>query len=236
MSISIKGNRESTLMTLLGLTLLFSMTFMALTVPISAEYEWMYPGSEPNTTVIQKPVDPILINDINSIIQIGIGDEWDLEYSLEKGKTYHVFLVGEWLMNESNPITDYDILVSGPGMKSKWHTESAGLLEQVSNEEGYPYFEPEASGRFEFKIVNDKRDSEGSQSAYFMLIEHIDVNEWYDVDLVGRDDTQNEVLRSGWGYEFNTTSSKIRITVIVPDGDYTLDMYEARLYAMASPD
>lgn len=209
---------------------------MVLTVPISAEYEWMYPSSEPNTTIIQKPVDPILFNEKNSSIQIDIGDEWKLIYNLKKGHWYHVFLVGEWVMNESNPITDYDILVTGPNNYRSSHTESAGLLEQVSKNESQPYFVPEASGKYTFKIINDKRDSEGNQSAFFMLIEHIDVNEGYSVELEGRDeDTQREVLNSGWGYEFNTTSSRIQITVKVPDNG-PLDMYEARLYAMASID
>ncbi len=187
-------------------------------------------------STVRKPVDPILFNDENSIIQIGVGDEWDLIYTLQKGKKYHIFLVGEWVMNESNPITDYDIHVSGPGNTDSWHTESAGLLEQVSNEEGYPYFVPEVSGKYEFKIINDERDSESNQSAYFMLIEHIEVNEWYSIRLEGRDEAQQEVLRSGWGFEFCTTASKIKITVNVPDGRGALDMYEARLYAMANPD
>jgi hypothetical protein len=187
-------------------------------------------------STVRKPVDPILFNDGNSTIQIGVGDEWDLYYTLQKGKKYHIFLVGEWVMNESDPITDYDIRVSGPGMSYSWYTESAGLLEQVSNDEGYPYFMPETSGKYEFKIINDERDSEANQSAFFMLIEHIDVNEWYSIALEGRDKyTQEEVLRSGWGYEFNTTSSKIGIHVDIPDNSH-LDMYEARLYAMASID
>jgi hypothetical protein len=138
-------------------------------------------------------------------------------------------------MNESDPITDYDIRVTGPNNYRSSHTESAGLLEQVSISEAQPYFVPEASGKYTFKIINDKRDSESNQPAFFMLIEHIDVNEWYSVDLEGRDDAQQEVLNSGWGYEFNTTSSKIKISVIVPDNG-PLDMYEARLYAMANPD
>jgi hypothetical protein len=212
------------------------MTFMVLTVPISADYPWMDTDSSLKKSTVRKPVDPILFNDGNSTIKIGVGDEWDIYYILEKGKLYHIFLVGEWVMNESDPITDYDIRVSGPGMSYSWHTESAGLLEQVSNDEGYPYFMPEASGKFEFKIINDERDSESNQSAFFMLIEHIDVNDWNSVRLVGRDDdTQEEVLRSGWGFEFNTTSSKIKIIVDVPE-DGPLDMYEARLYAMANPD
>ncbi len=212
------------------------MSFMVLTVPISADYPWMDTDISLNRSEILKPVDPILFNDVNSIIQIGVGEEWDLYYTLEKGKMYHIFLVGEWVMNESDPITDYDIRVSGPGMSYSWHTESAGLIEQVSNDEGYPYFMPEASGKFEFKIINDERDSESNQSAFFMLIEHVDVNEWNSVRLVGRDDdTQEEVLRSGWGFEFNTNSSKIKIIVDVPE-DGPLDMYEARLYAMADPE
>ena len=224
-------------MTLLGITLLLIMTFMVLSVPISADYPWMDTDISLGISTVRKPVDPILFNDEDSIIQIGVGDEWDLIYTLQKGKKYHIFLVGEWVMNASDPITDYDIHVTGPGDTDSWHTESAGLLEQVSNDVGYPYFEPEVSGKYEFKIINDERDSEDSQSAFFVLIEHIDVNEWYDVDLVGRDDiTQEEVLSSGWGFEFNTTSSRIKITVIVPDGNYALDMYEARLYAMANPD
>ena len=234
MNISRKENSESPLLKLLGITFFLIITFMVLTVPISAEYPWMDTDSYLRITTVRKPVDPILFNANNSIIQIGIGEEWDLYYTLEKGNKYHIFLVGEWVMNESDPITDYDIRMSGPGMPYSWHTESAGLLERVSNEEGYPYFMPETSGKYEFKIVNDERDSEGSQSAYFMLIEHIDVNEWYSIGLMGREDDE-EVLRSGWGFEFNTTSSKIGIHVDVPDNS-PLDMYEARLYAMASPD
>jgi len=230
-----KEDSESPLLTMLGITLFLVMAFMALTVPISAEYEWMYPSSEPNTTIIQKPVDPIHFNDKNSSIQIDVGEEWSLIYTLKRENRYHVFLVGEWVMNESDPITDYDIRVTGPNNYRSSHTESAGLLEQVSISEAQPYFVPEASGKYTFKIINDKRDSESNQSAFFMLIEHIDVNEWYSVDLEGRDDAQQEVLNSGWGYEFNTTSSKIKISVIVPDNG-PLDMYEARLYAMANPD
>lgn len=237
MHISRKGNRKTSLTKILGVTLFLTVIVMISTVTISADYPWMDTDISLNISTVKKPVDPILFNDEDSIIQIGVGDEWDLIYTLQKGTMYHIFLVGEWVMNESNPITDYDIHVSGPGNTDSWHTESAGLLEQVSNEKGYPYFMPEASGKYEFKIINDERDSESNQSAFFMLIEHVDVNEWYSVDLVGRDDdTQEEVLKSGWGFEFNTASSKIKISVIVPDGDYTLDMYEARLYAMANPD
>jgi hypothetical protein len=235
MNILSNENSESPLFILMRLTLFAIMSFMVLTVPISAEYKWMYPSSEPNTTIIQKPVDPIHFNTEDSSIQIDVGEEWKLIYTLNREKRYHVFLVGEWVMNESDPITDYDILVTGPNNYRSSHTESAGLIEQVSISEAQPYFVPEASGKYTFKIINDKRDSESDQSAYFMLIEHIDVNEWYSVDLEGRDEAQQEVLNSGWGYEFNTTSSKIKISVIVPDNG-PLDMYEARLYAMANPD
>jgi len=201
-----KGNRESPLLTLLGITFFLLMTFMVLTAPISAEYPWMDTDISQNRSTIRKPVDPILFNDNSSIIQIGVGDEWDLIYTLEKGKMYHIYLVGEWVMNESDPITDYDIFVSGPTNYWSSHTESAGLLEQVSNDDNHQYFVPEASGKYEFTIINDVRDSEDDQSAYFVLIEHIDVNEWYSIRLEGRArDTQDEVLRSGWGYEFNST-------------------------------
>ena len=206
MSISIGGSRESPLMTVLGFTLLLLTIFMVLTVPISADYPRMDTDTSLNRSTVNKPVDPILFKDENSIIQIGVGDEWDQIYSLEKGKAHHIFLVGEWVMNESDPITDYDIRVSGPGMSYSWFTESADLMEQVSNEGRYPYFAPEASGKFEFKIIYDERDSESNQSAFFVLIKHIDVNELYSVDLVGRDDDNQEVLRPGWGFEFNTTS------------------------------
>jgi hypothetical protein len=41
------------------------------------------------------------------------------------------------------------------------------------------------------------------------------------------------VLYSGWAFEFNTSASEIRVFVDVPS---LLDMYEARLFAMAKPD
>jgi hypothetical protein len=218
----------------MGLSVLLILAVMVLSVPISADYPWMDTIGREST--VNKPVDPIHINDQNYTVKIDVEEEWVLKYNLQKGKTYHIFLVGDWVMNESNPITDYDISVQGPGITGeRWFTESAGLLEQVWNEDGYPYFVPEASGKFEFNILNDPRDSEGIQSAYFMIIERIDVNEWYSVDLEGRNDDQEEVLQSGWGYEFNTSSPQIRIRVQVPKNS-PLDMYEARLYAMASPD
>lgn len=195
---------------------------------------WLNHDISDKETEVMKPVDPVFINGYGSPIHIEIGEEWGLFYPLEADKRYHIVLVGDWINNGSDPLADYDIAVYDP--YSRWmsiHTESAGLPEQVANDFRHWYFIPEVTGEYEFRIINDPRDSKNETGAIFMVIEHIDINEKYSRSLEGRDTlTDKELLLTSWAYEFNTSAPHFRIFVDVPS---TLDMYEARLYAMANP-
>ena len=214
--------------------------FCTAIVPISAANDWQDDDPVKMKSVIEKTVDPIFINvgdtpqyRLKESLGIDIGDIWELDYFLEAGKRYHVFLVGDWICNETEPQTDYDINTVYPDGKSQWNTESAGLPEQVANDGKHQFFIAPTTGTYRFKIINDERDSKDTEGAVFMLIEHIDVNTEYFQDLEGRDSAGKEVLFSGWAYEFDTTAPLVRVFVEVPD---SLDMYEARLYMMANPD
>jgi len=209
------------------------LVFSSPVVPASAKL-WAYHEEANGQSDILKPVDPVFINDKETIL-MDVGEEWSLSYPLEAGKRYHIFLVGDWINNGTEPLTDYDITSYDPyGDKISTHTESAGLPEQVANDGLHQYFVPEETGDYTFRIINDPRDSKNDQSAVFMVIEHIDTNVRYTQYLEGRDEqTDEEMLLTGWAYEFNTSSPSIRVYVDVPD---TLDMYEVRLYAMANPD
>jgi len=203
----------------------------------SARNEWMVTDTDFQTTEVPKPVDPVFINDGNDTIGIPAGDVWYLTYDLRLDRKYHVFLVGDFVINDTDPVTDYDIYTYLPnGQKYTTHTESAGLPEQVANDDAHQYFVPPQSGEYTFEIKQDDRDSENDSepmSAIFMLIEHIDVNEWYSQSLDGRDSDDREKWDTSWGYEFNSTSPQIRVMVDVPT---SVDMYEARLYVMANPE
>jgi len=218
---------------IIGLTFIYPL-------PIgSSDNIWMDDDVSKRVSTIKKPVDPIFINvDENTnyrekcSIGIPIGESWDFKYYLEEGKKYHIFLVGDWICNETEPTTDYDIMTTYPSTsQTQWNTESAGLPEQVANDENHQYFVPPSTGTYKFTIVNDERDSKGYQSAMFMLLEHIDVNTEYSCYLEGRDMNGDEVLMSGWAYELETPAPKIKVFVDVPDN---LDMYEVRLYVMTN--
>ncbi|TEU12329.1 hypothetical protein E3J20_01520, partial [Candidatus Bathyarchaeota archaeon] len=214
------------------LTLILVLNFASFSV--SAMNEWLDTDPVERTSTVNKPVDPVFINTGNDSISIPIGESWDFIYNLKSGHRYHIFLVGDWIHNASNPMTDYDIYTYKPsGALFSSHTESAGLPEQVSTDENHHYFVPEQTGEYTFRIVNDERDSENAETAILMVIEHIDVNTEYSQFLEGRDSGDNEVLYSGWAFEFNTSAPEIRVFVDVPS---LLDMYEARLFAMAKPD
>ena len=214
------------------LTLILVLNFASFSV--SAMNEWLDTDPVERTSTVNKPVDPVFINTGNDSISIPVGESWDFIYNLKSGHRYHIFLVGDWIHNASSPMTDYDIYTYEPsGAPFSSHTESAGLPEQVSTDENHHYFVPEQTGEYTFRIVNDERDSENAETAILMVIEHIDVNTEYSQFLEGRDSGDNEVLYSGWAFEFNTSAPEIRIFVDVPS---LLDMYEARLFAMAKPD
>ncbi len=221
--------------------LIIGITFIYPLPMGSSDNHWMDDDEHKRVSTIKKPVDPIFINvDENTnyrpecSIGIDIGESWDFKYYLEEGKKYHVFLVGDWICNETEPETDYDIMTTYPSVShTQWNTESAGLPEQVANDDNHQYFVPPSTGTYKFTIVNDERDSKGVEPAMFMLLEHIDVNTEYSCYLEGRDMNGDEVLMSGWAYEVETSAPKMRVFVDVPD---SLDMYEVRMYAMANPD
>jgi hypothetical protein len=218
-----------------------------------ATNDWQEDYVGERKSYIAKPVDPVIIN-LNGYdgyvneasIGIPLGKSWDLIYNLEAGLRYHVFLVGTWICNDTTPRTDYDILTIYPDSKERWNTESAGIPEQVAFDENHHYFVPPKTGNYNFRIINDVRDSTDTEGATFMVIEHIDLNKEYSRYLEGREynplsSDYEEVEMTSWAYEFNTKAPKIRVFVDVPDMDHEpsrgdLDMYEVRLYAMANPD
>lgn len=187
-----------------------------------------------DTIYIGKPLDPIYINSIDTkpgiiTADIDIGGRQDIIYTLEKGKRYHIFLVGEWV-NFIDSQTDYDIFTYAPDGKETWHTESAGIPEHVANDKLHQLFQAAVSGSYRFEIVNDKRDSNGTDPAVFMLIEHVETDTWYTRYFEGRRN-EKPVFDTTWCYEFTTDAPRVRVIVNVSD---TLDMYEARLYPMAN--
>jgi hypothetical protein len=221
---------RSMLMGMLALFLMLNFAFAS----VSAMNEWLDTDPVERTSTVNKPVDPVFINTGNDSIVIPIGESWDFIYNLKSGHRYHIFLVGDWIHNASSPMTDYDIYTYKPsGAPFSSHTESAGLPEQVSTDENHHYFIPDQSGEYTFRIVNDERDSENDETAILMVLEHVDVNTEHSQFLEGRDSNDNEVLYTGWAFEFNTNAPEIRIFVDVPS---LLDMYEARLFAMAKPE
>jgi len=162
---------------------------------------------------------------------------------LEAGHKYHVFLVGDWVTNNTEQATDYDIEVRDPSnVVVSINTESAGLPEQVANDEKHQYFIPAKSGDYRFIIYNDPKDSAVNKqdAAVFMIIEHIEMNTRYSTVLKGKPSVGAE-YPSGYkvGYEFNTTEPEFLLYIDVPDpepskGITGLDMYEARVFPMAN--
>ena len=171
-------------------------------------------------------------------------DPLEFRCFLEAGHKYHIFLVGDWISNSSDA-TDYDIEVRNPSnVVVSINTESAGLPEQVANDEKHQFFVPSQTGDYRFLIYNDPEDSPiGSEDAAdFLIIEHIEMNTVYRKELFGKPNVGAE-YPSGYkvGYEFNTSSSEFLLNIKVPDpvpveGITGLDMYEARVYPMANPE
>jgi hypothetical protein len=182
-----------------------------------------------NWTYVNKPVLPVRIN----ASQIPIGSDWTYVYPLEMGSAYRVYCYGDWI--DYSPTlnkTDYDIFVYDPsGNLESYHTEAAGLPEHLGTTVDHPFFIPQQTGDYSFRVKNDARESNGSEAATFMVIEHIDSGRWYQRYMKGKVNDE-PVEKTTWAYEFNTTSSRVEVWVEVPD---TLDMYEARLYIMTNP-
>ncbi len=181
-----------------------------------------------NWTYVEKPVFPVYFNEST----IAVGSNWTVVSPLTSNRTYHVYAYGEWVDQESDPSTDYDIYVHNPlGELEGYHTESAGLPEHMGTTVDEPFFTPEHSGNYSFVLRNDPRESNASKQATFMLIENVQTNEWHQAYLKGKEN-DIPVFGTSWAYEFVTDSQRIEVHVRVPD---TLDMYEARLYLMANP-
>lgn len=183
-----------------------------------------------NSTVIQKPIFPVIIN--NS--QIPIGQDWTITCPLQAGHNYHVYCYGAWVNASSQAKTDYDIYIYDPsGSLVSSHTAAAGFPENLGNTVDDALFTPKMSGNYSFVIKNDLRESKGAQAATFMIIENLESDKWYTHFVEGKDEkTSQAKYRTVWSYEFVTNASKLGVYVKVPA---TLDMYEVRLYLMNTP-
>jgi hypothetical protein len=176
-----------------------------------------------------KPVSPVRIEES----QIPISEDWTYVYSLTENRSYHVYCYGDWIDYSSDTAkTDYDIYVYDPqNQLVASHTESAGLPEHLGTTVDQPFFTPQKTGNYSFTIKNDARESDGEKGGTFMVVEHVDCNEWYQRYLQGKVN-DIPVEDTGWAYEFCTNSSRVEVWIDVPG---SLDMYETRLYLMANP-
>jgi hypothetical protein len=181
-----------------------------------------------NYTYVEKPVFPVLIAN-NSV---PIGQNYTVVCPLQAGHSYHVYCYGAWVNTGPDPKTDYDIYVYNPaGILESMHTEAAGLPEHLGTTVDDPFFVPASSGNYTLVLVNDARESHGSQQATFMIIENIKCDCWHSLYVQGKNGSQS-LFNTSWAYEFLTDSPKIEVYVNVPQ---SLDMYEARLYLMSNP-
>ena len=156
MMIKMKIKRKNIQTRILLLALGILITILIMPIQVSA-------------TVVLDPVDPYFISEG----EIPEGEELDIYYFLEKGKPYHIFMVGDWVEdNESR--TDYDIFTYYPSnlnLKKTTHTEAAALPEQVANDQKHQYYVPEESGAHKFTILNDEENGEGSKAAIFHVVD-----------------------------------------------------------------
>jgi hypothetical protein len=179
--------------------------------------------------VIDKPWTPLLIGNGT----IPVGDKMAVTCTLQAGKMYHIFLVGDYV-NETNPQTDYDIFVSPPGGPQTTFTEATGMPEQVANDAAHQFYVAQSTGTYRFEIHNDPEDTKNrmAEPAVFMIIEHVETDKRLSTWLEGRllsSDPQHPL--STWACEFTTPASNFTVYVDTPDD---IDMFEARVYPMAS--
>jgi len=193
---------------------------------------------------IEKPFEPVIIEegDIPNPISRYRTDPLEILCRLDEGKKYHIYLVGDWITNETNGATDYDIEVfDSQNMFISGHTESAGLPEQVANDKNHQYFVPPRTETYRFVIHNDPEDTGGEEAAVFMIIEHLEMNKRYELYLEGRPSPSEPYPDDYvWAYEFSTPNDNFQLHVEVPNpepekGITGLDMYEIRLFPMANP-
>ncbi|MCK4933163.1 hypothetical protein KAS06_00695 [Candidatus Bathyarchaeota archaeon] len=185
-----------------------------------------------NWTYISKPMLPVHISES----QIPVGSNYTILCHLTQGKRYHIYFYGDWVEKTSDDKTDYDIYVFNPlGELEGYHTQSAQLQENLGisvtslNE---PFFTPRQTGNYTFIICNDPRESQAAEAGTFMVVENVECNLWHEVHIQGKQNYMH-VENTSWAFEFATNSSRFEVRVRVPEG---LDMYEVRLYLMASPE
>jgi hypothetical protein len=213
-------------------TVLFVNLGFSVDMPVFPEYEryvhtYVNDEARGNWTYVEKPMFPVYLNDS----QVPIGQNYSVVTPLQAGHSYHVYCYGAWVHTGNEPKTDYDIYVYNPqGELESMHTEAAGLPEHLGTTVDEPYFVPATSGNYTFIIVNDARESNGSEQATFMIIENVEPDRWYTHAVNGKI-ADTPVFNTSWAYEFVTESPRIELWVRVPD---TLDMYEARLYLMSN--
>jgi hypothetical protein len=192
-------------------------------------HNYLNSGTMGNWTYVEKPFFPVILNDS----QVSIGQNWSIVCPLETNHTYHAYLYGKWISNATLNKTDYDVYVYDPyGTLVGYHTPSAGLPEHFGSGPDEPFFIPEYTDNYTFTIVNAAGESTGSQQATFMIIEDVESNTWNQQYIEGINDYGLPNPYTSWAYEFVTDSPHVEVRIRVPD---TLDMYEARLYLMASP-
>ena len=183
-----------------------------------------------NITVIKEPVQAIEIAE--GFIPVGAANTY--VYYLEKGHKYHIYLSGDWA-DPTTHETDYDIyvykLIGSAAQLISTHTEAAGLMEQVGNDELGRFFIPGSTRLYYFTIRNDAIESSAAEPATLMVLEHVETNTWLERWMEGKVDEQ-PVSDTLWSYEFVTSSPRIRVDLRVP---VSLDMYEARLYVVGNP-
>ena len=219
--------RNTVKLLLATMLLAFTVSFFA-TITVSAGPYYPFTG---NATFLDKPGFPVEIEEG----QIQPGEVWTYLVPLKEGKTYHIYLIGEWVdLNEH--VTDYDVFLYRFEQSTykylSSHTEAAGYPEQVSNDGKGQFYVPTKSGNYLLCVRNDPTDSYTAQAATLMVIEHIEPNKFYSIRME-EPEINKTVPESSWAYEFNTSKPRIFVDIQVPS---TLDMYEARFYPMANPD
>ena len=215
-------------------TLLFMNLGFSVIPPSYSEYQQyvhthVNDGERGNWTYVEKPMFPIYLNES----QVPIGQNYTVICPLQANHSYHVYCYGAWVHTGDEPKTDYDIFVYNPqGELDSTHTEAAGLPEHLGTTVDTPFFVPPSSGNYTFRIVNDARESNGTEQATFMIIENIEPETWYKHTVHGKIDDK-PAFNTSWAYEFIADSKLVELWVRVPD---TVDMYEVRLYLMSNPE
>ncbi len=216
---------QSTLKLLLATIIVAAAIFLINTTPANATI-YALTG---NSTIVERVGFPVTIDED----QIALGETWTYIYSLQGGHKYHIYLVGDWV-NLEDHLTDYDVYVYKAKRATlnfvSSHTESAGYPEQISNDDKGWYFTPEEDVTYYICVRNDPNDSQEAEQATLMVIEVIEPDLFYRIDMEEPDDDY-VVPESSYAFEFITDQPRITVDVTVPS---SLDMYEARLYPMAN--